>query len=304
MPHKDPIKKKEYMKQYQITHPDKRCRWKEPKNIEYMKEYRIKNKERILQQMKNWCQENSFHRRINQKIYYFNKNKRKLLSMFRQANEIVNDEMIQGLLLSDGYLRKIDDQQNSCLEVEQSESHKDFILRIADHLKEIGIGYGFYEYLHKNNKTGFAPASWGIRIFSYRHLGFTKLRKKWYPCGKKIVPKDIKLTPKVLAYWFMGDGSTNWRNKEKRTSVTMLHTQGFDNEFVLFLKDKLHELGIEIIHLQRKPNDRYALRIERAKDVKRLFNIIEPYILPCFNYKIKYPTSMGRKPYNIIGRYR
>lgn len=37
MPYKDPEQRKKYMKNYCLTHPDKRQRWKEPKEKEYQK---------------------------------------------------------------------------------------------------------------------------------------------------------------------------------------------------------------------------------------------------------------------------
>lgn len=185
--------------------------------------------------------------------------------------------------------------------MEQSEKNEPFVNYLVDYFKDLGIETGLYRYLHKPVRPNDLP-KWGIRVFTRRSKFFTLMKKRWYKNNMKIVPEDLVITAKTIAFWFMGDGSTQWRDEHKRKSVIVIHSQGFDNRSVLFLKEKLHQFGIQIIHLQKKPNNGQTLRIERAQDVKRFFNMVEPFILPCFMYKIKYPTIMGRKPYNLIGR--
>ncbi|KKK81369.1 hypothetical protein LCGC14_2814130, partial [marine sediment metagenome] len=79
------------------------------------------------------------------------------------------------------------------------------------------------------------------------HPDFKKQRTRWYPQGKKIVPKDVLLSPESVLIWYLGDGSV------KKYSVT-LHTNGFTQECVRFLIKRLSLIGIPskmILHNQQ-----------------------------------------------------
>ena len=67
--------------------------------------------------------------------------------------------------------------------------------------------------------------------------------KKWYPNDKKIVPRDIVLTDRVLAVWYMDDGCLN--KVKKGRSYSVFCTQGFTKQDVYHLHKKLEKLGIE-----------------------------------------------------------
>ena len=95
---------------------------------------------------------------------------------------------------------------------------------------------------------------------------------------KKKVPKLIHrlLTPRVLAYWFMDDGT-----KTKYSYV--LNTQGFDFNDQKLLLNALLKLNIKAsIH---KDKDKYKIYV--FSESKQLFtDLIKPFILKCFFYKL------------------
>jgi len=290
LPHKDPEKRKEYMRKYSKTHPDKRKeRWKDPKVKKYMKNYRLKNKERNKQYQLDWYEKNKFKERINHKIKYFKKKTTKLIQQYKLFKQLKNDEIINGLLLSDAHLRNIRDGQNSELELEQSDKNESLVIKLQEHLTELGIATNTFRYLHKNTNT------WGVKVYSYRSIAFTLLRKHWYDDRLKIVPNKIKITPKTLAYWFMGDGSSVWINKNKTKSMILLFTEGFTKNDTISLQKKLLDLGIKS-HLQQKHKleGRYFIVIGTSYDVFKFFEIVEPYILLSFRYKIKKPIRKTR----------
>lgn len=120
---------------------------------------------------------------------------------------------------------------------------------------------------------------------------FTELRELWYPQGKKIVP-PIDLTPKTFAFHFMGDGSSYTYYKNTNKVIAIFTTQGFDYNSVMYIVEGLEEKGI---HCKVYPKGKgYNISIKESKSVKRLFDMIEPYMLECFKYKIK-NTSVGTK---------
>lgn len=83
----------------------------------------------------------------------------------------------------------------------------------------------------------------------------TTNRKRWinkrkcpvcerHELKKKIVPKDIELTPVVIRHWYIGDGSlTRMNKKDKIICNIRLSTVGFLPSHVDILVDKLNDLG-------------------------------------------------------------
>ena len=111
---------------------------------------------------------------------------------------------------------------------------------------------------------------------------FMKYQKIFYPNGKKIVPKNIISLLKSnisLAIWYMDDGF-------KRTDCSSLYlcTSGFTLEEQKFLQEILYKLyGFETkIHFAGK-NARIYFPVRSAK---RFCEIVKPFILPVFQYKL------------------
>ena len=61
---------------------------------------------------------------------------------------------------------------------------------------------------------------------------------RWYINGKKIIPKDIKITNTMCYWWFIGDGYNSNNN-------VYLCTDSFTNNENLLLIDKLNEIGFK-----------------------------------------------------------
>lgn len=87
------------------------------------------------------------------------------------------------------------------------------------------------------------------------HPYLTELRNKWYPNGKKQIPRDLKLTWGVFAVWLMDDGNV---------SFSRISAHSFSDEDTVFLCEKINELlGFE----SATPNK------ETKKDKK--YNVID-----------------------------
>lgn len=203
-------------------------------------------------------------------------------------NVLKNDEIINGVLLSDGGIHKPNTvNSNACLNVAQIPERGEFLTFIEKHIQDLG----FNTHIHSSLQTG--SKTFISRLSSSAHVSWTELRKYWYPEGKKIIPSDLKLTPKTIAWWFMGDGTCFWGDKEKTRSRIQLATQCFTFDEVLIVKRKLLDLGITHIainHEYDKP-DMPIIDISTQINVKKFLEIVEPFILPAFRYKIKIPTN-------------
>jgi hypothetical protein len=108
-------------------------------------------------------------------------------------------------------------------------------------------------------------------------------RKKWYPNGKKAVPKDLILSEETLLYWFLGDGSIRFQNRAKnpmsKTFEIKLATDSFSKSDNIFLISQLEGLGIKSSLLGRN-----QIRI-LAKSNAKFFKLIGNPPVQCYEYK-------------------
>lgn len=184
--------------------------------------------------------------------------------------------IITGSLLGDGNLSKIRSKNgNSYFSKPQKSERRPYLEWHFDELSPFSSNLGDY----KNKCQGKVYDR--SQIATIAHPLFTDLRSIWYPSGKKIVPRNIELTPLAIAIWFFDDGSNHLDSR-----MCKFHTCAFERSDVNFLVDKLSEFGI----------DSYAARLNeihvRADSYKTLIDLISPFMKwPCFAYKIRYRDS-------------
>jgi len=181
----------------------------------------------------------------------------------------IQNEIILGSLLGDGSLRKQGSRTNALFEVNHSFQYRDYVDWKWQYLKE------FVKTQPKSRKNN------GNRIayrFTTQSLPqFTEYYYKFYSGGKKIISPDIILTSLSLAVWFMDDGS-------KSRNSFYLNTQQFDLEDQNLLMNIL-ERDFGIKSSLNRDKQYYRIRIRTESSVK-FKNLVEPYILSCFQYKI------------------
>jgi len=112
-------------------------------------------------------------------------------------------------------------------------------------------------------------------------------RKRWYPEGVKEVPRDVQLTPIILANWFMGDGSSSRFKEHPNLVQAVFATESFSKESVFFLRRLLSGISIEttcsLDHSGQK------ICVNRKSSVKLLMDKIDQHVLLPYRYKIKMP---------------
>jgi len=145
-------------------------------------------------------------------------------------------EWIDGELLGDGSLHKT--SSYSAL-FSYSSKHLEYIEYVRDTLKSFGIEKTGKIYKQKDRKTGAISYSCGFR--SYPEL--MVIYRRWYPNNKKIIPKDIKITPLTLRQHYIGDGSLTHSKKQK--PYIRLATNGFKISDVNWLIKQLNKLGFK-----------------------------------------------------------
>lgn len=112
------------------------------------------------------------------------------------------------------------------------------------------------------------------------HPDITAQRKRWYPDGKKIVPKDVSLSPESVLIWYLSDGTFI------RNQLIILCTDGFTHEEVFYLVSRLQKIGINC----KKTNSH--LDYPRIKILQYSLGSFFKYIgrkspIKCYDYKFK-----------------
>lgn len=95
----------------------------------------------------------------------------------------------------------------------------------------------------------------------------------------KVVPEDIKLTPRALAYWYMDDGS-----KKEKARAYVLCTDSFTIEGLDILRKEIHKnWGIMVnYHKTEKGN----LRLYKPVKYRKIFeDLIKEYLLESMERK-------------------
>jgi len=128
-----------------------------------------------------------------------------------------------------------------------------------------------------------------------RSLSNNKLKsiyEKWYPSTngfKKLVPKDIEVTPLVLLHWFMDDGCS-YRRKRKYAKAERCYknSRRKDNQIVIFLCSESFSKEDQDF-LVGQMNSKFNLGAKVSKYIHGT------------GWRIYIPQSQAGKFFNIIG---
>ena len=183
---------------------------------------------------------------------------------------------ISGELLGDGCIQS-NSNYSACFAY--TSKYLEYIKYVSNILKSSGI-----EQAGKIGNLCFGIYH-GYEYTSRNYAELLPIRKKWYPQGKKIVPRDIKLTPLVCRQWYIGDGCLT---HSKTSSCILLSTCGFPIPDVEFLKEGLLKLGFKST---RQPSGN-TIRIS-VYSTKDFLNYIGPCPVQCYQYKWNYYNKKG-----------
>ncbi|MDP1712445.1 MAG: hypothetical protein Q8K86_08310 [Candidatus Nanopelagicaceae bacterium] len=129
----------------------------------------------------------------------------------------VEQEIISGGLLGDGsiFLKKYSAYFSYACK------HRSVVDDLAVRLSRLHPTIRKRQYFDERTKKTYTC----FLLSTHSYPSFLKLRQKWYPNGKKIIPNDIMLTPETCYWWYLGDGSSG------NSSLT-LFTNGFQKQDV------------------------------------------------------------------------
>ena len=182
-------------------------------------------------------------------------------------------QWIDGELLGDGRLHS--HSKWSAL-FSYGSKYLEYINYISDTLKSFGIKQAgkIRKYYYKK-----------LSYYYYNSLSYAELliiRKRWYPDNKKkIIPRDLKLTPLLLRQEYIGDGSLVHRKKHRPSIV--LSTCGFPIKNVEWLVDELGKKGFKAT--RRPSNNIINISTYSTKD---FLQYIGNCPVKCYQYKFNY----------------
>jgi len=123
-----------------------------------------------------------------------------------------------------------------------------------------------------------------IRTRSYPAL--TDLYARWYPDGRRRIPADLRLTPLSISQWYWGDGYVG-----NGGYYAAFCTNGFTRQGVERLIGQLEDS----FGWLPTTGARNQINLTRMEDRARLIEMVKPFVLPCFDYKLRLRTKHQRR---------
>lgn len=209
----------------------------------------------------------------------------KELQVYKQTLQLseLQREVLIGVLLGDASMGSANGKPVYLIKFEQSIKNQDYIV----HLYELFKNYTLKPYIIRliKRKNSEHQDTMSIWFKTFVHPSFKFYYDLFYTFDYenrksiKQVPKNIHkfLNVRSLAYWFMDDGNL-------QESGFSFSTHGFSYKDNQLLQNAL-KINFNLIVIIRKDKNYYRLYIN--SDCKELFiNLVKPYILPCFLYKL------------------
>jgi len=189
----------------------------------------------------------------------------------------IQREVLVGILLGDAHLETQNKGRTYRLKIEQSEKHRAYV----EHLYEI---FKLWVNTPPQRKI---RESWGKENCRFwfqtlSHSAFRFYAHQFYKEGKKCIPRLIYrwLTPRVLAYWFMDDGSI----KSKQSKGVIFNTQCYTKPEI----ERLIQVFRQKFELQtklRKQKEGFQIYVS-GKSYERFRELVEAYLLEEMKYKL------------------
>lgn len=164
------------------------------------------------------------------------------------------------------------------------EENRDYIEKVKQTLEEADIGVRLSE--RKDYNTDGYDRSPQLRLESTVHPKLTTIWDRVYIDGHKVIDPHMltMLDAEALAIIFMADGGRYVDKRCNATPAYSLHTKGFSYGDNFLLKKALKE-KLDLEFNVTRHGKYWYLRL-RTKDSAKFEQLVEPYVLPSFMYKL------------------
>lgn len=206
-------------------------------------------------------------------------------------------DLVDGLMLGDGYIHR-----DGYIGLEQAIVRTGWVMQVGRALRTLGLRF---KISHRRPKQGMIKSTGqvvqggpAVVLGSVCTRVGVAERQRWYPKSIKRVPRDLRLTPQVMAHWVSGDGAGDGGR-------LILCTQGFLLTDIKFLCARMRaDLGV--VARPKKANksivtrrQQYEIYIPRRAAL-RLKSICRQLMPKCTRYKFAHvvpavPAHIARK---------
>lgn len=190
------------------------------------------------------------------------------------------EDLTTGLLLGDACI----DPKGS-LHLEQCDARLGWVEQVAEHLQIVGASSKTISIPPKTRviEGRLVRSTAAHVLYTPAYVEMQAQRTRWYPENKKIVPRDIKLSPIALAHWFCGDGTSSDQGDLR------ICTNGFTEADTQFLVQKLlSDLQITARAVATQRKGQFTIVITQRKEAHRVLQMIEHLIPECCQYKLRH----------------
>lgn len=193
-------------------------------------------------------------------------------------------DYIDGLIISDAHIT--DDKWSGNLQQSFASYYEDWMKKLISDFASFGVKtkcvYKEGGVVEICGSTCYRNPHFRLRTLNYTE--FKIFRDRWYLKNKKIVPKDINLSPIMLANWYMGDGCAC-----RDEGMLALATNAFELEDVKFLSDKINTT----LFIKSKVNKKNEIYIPHYHaDI--FLDYIKEFKIGCFDYKWYFKPYMNK----------
>lgn len=184
-------------------------------------------------------------------------------------------EWINGELLGDGCLSHSETKLPS-VRFSYGSKYLEYVQYVSITLQSFGIKQSGKIAKHYDKKHN---------VYYYNYVScfyeeLSHIHKQWYPKGRKIIPRDLELTPLTCRQWYIGDGCLYCR--ETRRPAILLATCCFSDKEIFYLINQLDKLGVKATKQKRN-----IIHIS-SYSTKYFLEYIGKCPVKCYQYKWDY----------------
>lgn len=186
--------------------------------------------------------------------------------------------IVVGSILGDGHVTPENVRGESQLWFKYCNKSLQYLSWLHKELRLIGV----YRIKPKNGYNQHQ-----FRTFRSKDIG--RLRRLFYPSGIKIIPGGINflLSPLSVAIWYMDDGNLDFRDRYHCSpSFATYNFSQDDCEKLKIIFKKNFEVSCAV-HKSTMRSKVYWRLYVLSDSTQKFFNLVSPYIHPCFSYKIR-----------------
>lgn len=196
--------------------------------------------------------------------------------------------IVTGLILGDAYVTPhVGKSKRSALDIKGDDKRLPYLHWLHKELSSIGVS----ELKPKKNYHQH-------RFFTRWSEEIGQFRDIFYPQGVKIVPAkiyELLKSPITLAVWYQDDGTLDCRDKYHYNAMFATYCFSFQG-CVLLANALRRNFGLDVRVCKCRMRDKLRFRLYiTSSSMDKFIRLVEPYINPCFEYKIRKLNSQQQR---------